>query len=143
MDTSEGAPPAGGLKAALARLAESVVGLLRTRAELAGVELVEERERLVLRLALLVAGIVVLAFAALFVGVFIIASFWDSHRLLGAIALVALVYALAGGLMIAKSQDDRPRRAGAVLGDARRAREGPRSAAARGAGRDRRRAMKP
>jgi len=103
MDTSEGAPPAGGLKAALARLAESVVGLFRTRAELAGVELVEERERLVLRLALLVGGIVVLAFAALFVGAFIIAWFWDSHRLL-AIAFVALVHALAGGLMIARSK---------------------------------------
>jgi uncharacterized membrane protein YqjE len=103
MDTSEGAPPAGGLKGALARLAESAVGLLRTRAELAGVELVEERDRLVIRLALLVAGIVVLAFAALFVGVFIIALFWDSHPL-AAIAFVALLYALAGALMIAKSR---------------------------------------
>lgn len=103
MDTSEGAPPAGGLKASLARLAESVVGLFRTRAELAGVELVEERERLVQRLALLVGGIVVLAFAALFVGAFIIALFWDSHRLL-AIAFVALAHALAGGFMIAKSK---------------------------------------
>ena len=103
MDPSEGAPPAGGLKATLARLAESIVGLLRTRAELAGVELVQERERLVLRLALLVAGIVVLAFAALFVGVFIIALFWDSHPL-GAIAVVALLYALAGALLIARSR---------------------------------------
>jgi len=102
METSEGAPPAGGLKGALARLGESVIGLLRTRAELVGVELVEERERLVLRLALLVAGIVVLAFAALFIGVFIIALFWDSHPL-GAIAFVALLYAFAGALMIAKS----------------------------------------
>jgi uncharacterized membrane protein YqjE len=103
MDTSEGAPPAGGLKGALARLGESALGLVRTRAELAGVELVEQRERLVLRLALLVAGIVVLAFAALFVGVFIIALFWDSHPL-AAIAFVALLYALAGALMIAKSR---------------------------------------
>jgi uncharacterized membrane protein YqjE len=103
METSEGARPAGGLKGALARLAESALGLLRTRAELAGVELVEERERLVLRLALLVAGIVVLAFAALFIGVFIIALFWESHPL-GAIASVALVYALAGALLIAKSR---------------------------------------
>jgi uncharacterized membrane protein YqjE len=103
MDPSEGAPPAGGLKGALVRLVESALGLLRTRAELAGVELIEERERLVLRLALLVAGIVVLAFAALFVGVFIIALFWDSHPL-GAIAFVALAYALAGALMIAKSR---------------------------------------
>ena len=103
MEGSEGAPPAGGLKGALARLAETALGLLRTRAELAGVEFVEERERLVLRLALLVAGIVVLAFAALFIGVFIIAMFWESHPL-GAIAFVALVYALAGALLIAKSR---------------------------------------
>ena len=103
MDPSEGAPPAGGLKATLARLAESVVGLLRTRAELAGIELVLERERLVLRLALLVAGIVVLALAALFVGVFVVALFWDSHPL-GAIVFVALLYALGGALLIARSR---------------------------------------
>lgn len=103
MDPSGGASPAGSLKATLARLAESLVGLLRTRAELAGVELAEERERLVSRMALLVAGIVVLAFAALFVGLFIIALFWESHRL-RAIAFVALAYSLAGGLMIARSR---------------------------------------
>lgn len=103
MHTGEGAAPAGGLKPTLARLAESVVALLRTRGELSVVELVEERERLVLRLALLVGGILVLAFAALFAGLFILAWFWDSHPL-RAIVLVALAYAIAGGLMIAKSR---------------------------------------
>ncbi len=103
METSARPPPYGGLKPALARLAGSSIGLLRTRAELAGLELVEERERIVLRLALLVAGIVVLGFAALFAGVFIIALFWDTH-LLGAIAVAGLIYALAGGLMLAKSK---------------------------------------
>jgi uncharacterized membrane protein YqjE len=103
MDTSEGAPPAGGLRAALARAGESALGLLRTRAELAGVELVEERERLVLRLALLIAGGVVLAFSGLFVGVFVIALLWDSYRLT-AIAAVAVLYALGGWLLISKAQ---------------------------------------
>ena len=103
MGTAEGEPAAAGLKATLARLAESIVGLLRTRGELTVVELVEERERLVLRLAMLVGGILVLAFAALFAGVFVIALFWDSHPL-RAIVLVALAYAIAGGLMIAKSR---------------------------------------
>lgn len=103
METADGDPTSGRLRPTLARLAESVVGLLRTRGELGVVELVEERERLVLRLALLVGGILVLAFAALFAGVFIIALFWDSHPL-RAIVLVALVYLVAGGLMIAKSR---------------------------------------
>ncbi len=103
MNPSEGTPAAGGVKPALARLAESVVGLMRTRAELAGVELVEQRERLAMRLALLVAGIVIVAFAVLFAGAFVIVLFWDTHRL-AAIAGVAIVHALAGGLMIARAR---------------------------------------
>ena len=102
-DAPGGAASEGGLKAALVRLGESAVGLLRTRAELASVELAQERERLVLRLALLVAGGVVLSFAALFVGFFAIALFWDTHPL-AAIASVALLYAVGGALMINKSR---------------------------------------
>jgi len=97
------AAPEGGLKAALVRLGESAVGLLRTRAELASVELAQERERLVLRLVLLIAGGVVLSFAALFVGFFFIALFWDTHPL-EAIASVALFYAIGGALMVNKSR---------------------------------------
>jgi len=96
-------PREPGLGATLAKLAESVAGLVRTRGELTVVELVEERERLVARLALLVGGLLALAFASLFAGVFVIAVFWESNPL-GAIALVALAYAAAGGLMLAKSR---------------------------------------
>ena len=91
------------MRAALARLAESAIGFLRTRGELAGVEFAEERERLLLRLALLLGGIVILAFAVLFAGMFVIAVFWDTHRL-GAIACVALFFALGGGLMVARAK---------------------------------------
>jgi uncharacterized membrane protein YqjE len=91
------------MRAALARLAESAIGFLRTRGELAGVEFAEERERLLLRLALLLGGIVILAFAVLFAGLFVIAVFWDTHRL-GAIACVALFFALGGALMIARAK---------------------------------------
>ena len=103
MDMAGEPPRQAGLKAALVRVGESAIGLLRTRAELAGVELVEERERLLVRVALLIGGAIVIAFAALFVGVFIIAVFWETH-LLEAIAAVTLLYAIAGALMIAKSR---------------------------------------
>jgi uncharacterized membrane protein YqjE len=103
MDDGDEAPPPAGLRDALARLAQSALGTLRTRAELAGVELAIERERLVARLALLVGGVVAIAFAALFAGAFIIVLFWDTHRL-PAIAAVALVHAAAGALLIAKAR---------------------------------------
>ena len=104
MDTAGESPRQPGLKGALVRVGESAIGLLRTRAELAGVELVEERERLLVRVALLIGGAIVIAFAALFVGLFIIALFWETH-LLEAIAAVTLLYAIAGALMIAKSRE--------------------------------------
>ena len=103
MDTAGEPPRQAGLKGALVRVGESAIGLLRTRAELAGVELVEERERLLVRVALLIGGAIVIAFAALFVGLFLIALFWETY-LLQAIAGVTLLYAIAGALMIAKSR---------------------------------------
>jgi uncharacterized membrane protein YqjE len=96
-------PPAGGAKSALTRLAEATLGALRTRAELAGVELVIERERLLRRAALLVGGAVMLAFGALFAGALVIAAFWDSHRLT-AIAMVAVAHVLAGAWLVARSR---------------------------------------
>ena len=90
-------------KPSFARLAESVVGLVRTRAELAGVEFVEERERLIVRLALLLGGVMVVALAALFAGLLLVALFWDTHRL-AIIAFLALLYAFAGALLIAKAR---------------------------------------
>ena len=103
MDDGGEAPPPGGLRRALARLAESLVAALRTRAELASVELAAERERLVLRVALLAGGSVALAFAALFAGAFVIVLFWDTHRL-AAIAGVAIVHAAAGGFLVSKAR---------------------------------------
>jgi uncharacterized membrane protein YqjE len=102
METAGEPPRVAGLKVALVRVGESAIGLFRTRAELAGVELIEERERLLLRLGLLIGGAIVIAFAALFVGLFVIALFWETH-LLEAIAAVTLLYAIGGALLIAKS----------------------------------------
>jgi len=102
MDADE-PPRAGGLRDALGRLAEGALGALRTRAELAGVELVAERERLFLRLALIAGGVVALAFALLFAGAFVVVLFWDTHRL-QAIAGVALAHAIVGAWLVNRAR---------------------------------------
>lgn len=103
METSGGTPHAGGMKTALARFAAGLVALLRTRAELAGVEFVEERERLLTRLALLAAGAVLVALAALFAGMFIVVLVPEANRLL-AIALVTAAYAILGAVLIVRAK---------------------------------------
>ena len=94
-------PP--GLRQSFARIASALVGLVSTRAELASLEFTEERERLTRRLALVAAGGLLLAFAALFAGAFAIVLFWDTHRL-WAIALVALAHLAGGAVLLAKAR---------------------------------------
>ena len=87
------APSALGLVREVAAL---VLAALATRGELASVELTEARDRAARWLVLaLAAGVLLLA--ALLVGsLWVVSVFWDTHRS-EAIALVAAVYALAGG----------------------------------------------
>ncbi len=87
------APSVSGLVREAAALG---VAALVTRGELAAIELTEARERAARWLVLaLVAGVLLLS--ALLVGsLWIVSIFWDSHRS-EAIAVVAVVYALAGG----------------------------------------------
>jgi uncharacterized membrane protein YqjE len=87
------------LRATVARLGVALLGLVRTRLELAAVEYAEERRRVGLQLALLAAGIGCLLIALLFVAGGIIAYFWDSHRF-AAIIGVIIVFAGAGAVML-------------------------------------------
>lgn len=105
---SEGPPgdssPAGaqrraGIRVSLARLAAAGVSVLSTRAELFAVELTEERERLTRRLAFVVVGGLLIAFAVLFVGVFVIALLWESHRLWAIVGVAAAHLALGAYLL--------------------------------------------
>lgn len=70
-----------------------------TRGRLVGLELVEERERLLRRLVLLVAGALLLALAALFGGLLIVAALWDTHRV-PAIVGTAIAFLVAGGWLL-------------------------------------------
>jgi len=88
------------LRGAAARLGASMLGLVRTRLELASVEFAEERDRLQQQLMLLIAAVGLLLFAVLFVATWIVVYFWDTSRLT-AIAGVALVFAAAGAVLLA------------------------------------------
>ena len=96
---------APGLRASLARVAAAGVGLLSTRAELFSLELAEERGRLTKVVGLVAAAGLLLAFAALFVGAWVVVYFWDTHRL-WAIALVALAFLGLGLLLLSQARAD-------------------------------------
>ena len=76
---------------ALAQLAASALAMLRTRLELAAVELAEARARIKDMVVLAAVGIVLALFALLFASLFVIAWFWDTHRL-AAVGGVSLFY---------------------------------------------------
>jgi uncharacterized membrane protein YqjE len=114
-----------GLRVASARLAASLLALLRTRVELASVEFSEERARLQQQLVLLVAGLVSLLFAVFFVAVWVIVYFWDTYRLT-AIAGVVLAFGLAGAIVLwrrAESVRTAPTPFAATLAELERDRE--------------------
>jgi uncharacterized membrane protein YqjE len=87
--------PEGGVTNVALRLSASAVSLLRTRVELASVEVAEERERLKASIGLIAVAIVAFGFAAVVVTFGVIAWFWDSYRY-ETIVVVALLYAIVG-----------------------------------------------
>ena len=93
---AEGRPPDGSIKGTAGTLLE----LVGTRFELLGLELREESRNVA---GLVVRGVAagILAGAALaMAGVFVVAAFWDTHRLWAA-GLVALAYAGLAAWIIA------------------------------------------
>ena len=103
MPLPEAAGGQPGLRPSLSRAASAFVGLVSTRAELASVEFTEERERLTKRLGLAAAGAFLLAFAAMFVGAFVVVLFWDTHRL-AALAAVALAHLAGGAILLSRAK---------------------------------------
>lgn len=96
-------PPASGLRAVSQRLANSALGLVRTRLELASVELAEELERLHTRLTLMFAGVLLILFCILGLCVSLVVYFWESYRFL-AILLPTLLCGLVGALLLIRSK---------------------------------------
>lgn len=90
-----GEPERGTLASAKA-LGATFLALVRTRIELAVVELREEAERKKAALVLAAIAGVFLSMAALLFAFFIVVVFWDSHRVVAS-ALVTLAYLGIGG----------------------------------------------
>ncbi len=87
------------LRGALARMADALLGLVRTRLELATLEYTEERGRIGRQLALLLAGLGCLLFALLFAAIAVVAYFWDTYRIT-AILSVGGFFAVVGGALL-------------------------------------------
>ena len=87
----------GGLRGALGQLGASLVELLRTRLELAAIELGEERERAIRALVLIHVTVLAFAFALVALSTLVVVWFWDSYRIAVLCAMV-IVY-LAIGLV--------------------------------------------
>jgi len=119
MSQEAGAPRAPGLVDSLSRLGRSALGLARTRLEILGTELEEERIRFA-QLALAVAAIAFcLQMAVLLFVIFLVVFFWDTHRLatLGAFAAFFLAAGIVGVLVLKRRLARRPKMFASSLGE--------------------------
>ncbi|MFN0160478.1 MAG: phage holin family protein [Burkholderiales bacterium] len=91
----------GGLLHSLRSIGPSLLALLRTRLELLGIEVAEERARVVELTLLALAAAFCVALALLMLNVLVLAWFWDSHRVAAILALI-VIYAIAGLVCIVR-----------------------------------------
>ena len=81
----------GRIGSALSELAANAIALVRTRLELAGVELQETAGRVKELLILAICGALLAIFTLLFASMFVIVCFWDTHPV-AAVGGVTLFY---------------------------------------------------
>ena len=89
-----------GLYVSLRGLIGTGVAIVRTRLELLGTELQEEKARLLGLLAYGAAALILLAMGIIFLAVFFTVLLWDSHRLL-ALGVFAALFLGAGAVALA------------------------------------------
>ena len=119
MSQEAGAPRPPGLVDSLSRLGRTALGMLRTRLEILGTELEEERIRFA-QLALAVAAIAFcLQMAVLLFVIFLVVFLWETHRLatLGAFAAFFLAAGVVGMLVLKRRLARRPKMFASSLGE--------------------------
>lgn len=102
---------AAGLLGSLQRMLATLLEVVQTRVQIVATEYEEERERL---RELVVFGILTLffvGFGLMFLTLFVVVLFWDTHRLyvLGGFALLYLGLAGVTGLILRRRLKSRPR----------------------------------
>lgn len=110
------------LTATMGRIGATLVAMVRTRLELATVEVQEEARRLLGYFAWTLLAVFLVAAAVMLVALFVILLFWDSYRL-QAVAGMAILFALAGTVIAMKvraSFDAKPAMLSATLGELRK-----------------------
>jgi uncharacterized membrane protein YqjE len=107
------------LVATVDRIGATLVAMVRTRLELAAVEVQEEARRLLGYVAWTLLAVLLVAAAFMLAALFVILLFWDSYRL-QAVAAMAILFALAGTVIVMKvhaSFDAKPRMLSATLAE--------------------------
>ncbi|HEX7937169.1 MAG TPA: phage holin family protein [Paraburkholderia sp.] len=87
----------------LRRIVGSVSAILQTRLELIGIELAEEKERLLAVLFLGLAAMMLVTMALIALTALVAIAFWDTYRW-QALAGITIVYALAGLICALKAR---------------------------------------
>ena len=105
-DAAPGSAPTGGLRRALARAGASLLGLVRTRLELATVEFQEERGRTLSGLVLVSVAVLAFAFALLMLSALVVVVFWDTYRI-AALAGVTIFYVIIGVWAVTRLTEQR------------------------------------
>jgi uncharacterized membrane protein YqjE len=90
---SRSTPPPGA-RASIGKLATSVLSLAQTRLEIFGIEMAEEKERLLSTLLLAVFALMIGMLALVAVTALIVIVFWDSYRW-QPLALLSALYVLS------------------------------------------------
>ena len=110
------------LATTVGRIGATLVAMVRTRLELAAVEVQEEAHRLIGYFAWTLLAVFLVAAAFMLVALFVILLFWDSYRL-QAVAGMAMLFALAGtviAMRVRASFDAKPAMLAATLGELRK-----------------------
>ena len=98
----------------------AISSAVHTRLELFVAELEEERDRLTQLLILTAAAVFCLMFGALLATLLVVALFWETDYRLYVLGGLALIYLIAGGVMVAitrKKTLNRPKLFAATLGE--------------------------
>jgi uncharacterized membrane protein YqjE len=109
----------GGVSGSLSGLAGSIIGLIRSRLELATIEFEEERDTAVELLVLALGCVLLALFALLFASLFIIAVYWDEYRrtAIAGVTLFYVVLAVIVYLRMQRRRRDKPPAFAATLAE--------------------------